>query len=179
VSDTVQLRRDPEWFPFLTGLSWTYHHTSTAFEGVETVRIELLEILHGPDGETARAALWRSRMGATPSRIDYSIHKTGKELRAENGVLGASRREFSLPASVGTRWSEPPDDFKIASIDETIQVPAGRFTGCLRVNAFLAGGDAGSSIRYYAPNLGYVYEEYSGETRGARVSLVSFSREKK
>ncbi len=68
----------------------------------------------------------------------------------------------------------PVPILEIASLDSEIKVPAGDYIRCLRVNTLLAGGDGGSALRYYAPGVGYVHEEYSSETSGSRVSLTSF-----
>ena len=170
--DTIRIRRDPDWFPLLEGLRLTYHHTSTEFEEVETAEILFTDIRAFRDDCLAKAVLTRTRMGGSVTK-EYEVRKSAREVFSASGVLGCARLEYPLPALPGKEWDTSPDRHRIASIDETIAVPAGKFRGCLRVNTYLAGGDAGSAIRYYAPGVGYVYEEVSGETAGARVCLVS------
>lgn len=158
----------------MEGFKLTYHHTSTEFEGTETVEIQITDLRAFREDAQATALLTRTRMGGQPAREEYGIKKTAKQVATEGGVLRFSRLEFPLPPVVGKRWIEEPDLNVIAALDASIEVPAGKFFRCLRVNTFLAGGDGGTALRYYAPGVGYVYEEYSGETWGSRVRLVKY-----
>ncbi|MEI7530193.1 MAG: hypothetical protein WCK76_14745, partial [Elusimicrobiota bacterium] len=40
----------------------------------------------------------------------------------------------------------------------------------------LAAGDAGKSVRYYAPGVGYILEEYSGEDKTCELELLAVSK---
>lgn len=173
VMDTVRIRRDPDYFPLIVGLRWNYQHTSTEFDGIESVEIEIQDVQGFREDVLAAALIRRRRMGQETSK-SYRIKKTAKEVSSDSGVLGWGRKEFPLPPVPGKTWIEEPDRHEIASLDSEIQVPAGHYIRCLRVNTLLAGGDGGSALRYYAPGVGYVYEEYSSETSGSRVSLSSF-----
>lgn len=174
MSDTVRLHLDPDWFPLMEGYKLTYHHTSTEFEGTEVVELELSDLRAFRNDAQAKVVLARTRMGGKPEREEYLIKKTVKHVSAEGGVLKLKRIEYPLPPVVGKRWVEEPDLSVVAALDASIEVPAGKFNRCLRVNTYLAGGDGGSALRYYAPGIGYVYEEYSSETWGSRVRLVKF-----
>lgn len=171
--DTVKLHLDPDYFPLMEGYKLKYHHTSTEFDGIELVDIEIKDLRAFREDAHAIAVLTRSRQGNTATET-YKIHKTVKKVSAEGGVLQFSRVEFPLPPVVGKRWTEAPNLHEIAALDASIDVPAGKFHRCLRVNTYIAGGDGGSAIRYYGPGVGYVYEEYSDETWGSRVRLVGF-----
>lgn len=177
MDETVRITREPEYLPLIEGLTLSYHHSSTEFSGVETVEVRIDSVAAFRDDARAKAVMTRIRMGQVRSS-EFEIRRSRKEVSSGDGVLGLARREFVLPALPGKEWIEEPDRHVIHSLDATIQVPAGRFTRCLRINTFLAGGDGGSAIRYYAPGVGYVYEEYSGETRGSRVSLAAFQFKK-
>lgn len=37
----------------------------------------------------------------------------------------------------------------------------------------LAGGDSGKSVRYYAPGVGYILEDYNGEDKTCELELVA------
>ncbi|HVE12527.1 MAG TPA: hypothetical protein VNI01_03965 [Elusimicrobiota bacterium] len=173
MSETIRVTREPDFFPLSAGLRLDYQLTSTEFAGTESVRVVIESVDAFRDDARARVLLTRSR-GGTESQVRYAVRRGRREIVSEGGVLGLARREFPLPALVGKTWVEEPDRHEIASREASIAVPAGNFKNCLRVNVFLAGGDAGSAIRYYAPGVGYVYEEYSGEAWGARVQLIAF-----
>ena len=165
-----------EFFPLTPGLRWAYEHRSSEFEGVEIVELALEALPGTPPGSAARATLLRHPPEAPSREYSYDIRATGTEVFSEGGILGLTRREFPLPPKVGQRWVEPPDINEIVSDRETVNTPAGEFSGCLKVNTYLAAGDSGCAVRYYAPGVGYVFEEYSSETWGAQVKLIRFSR---
>ena len=173
MADTVKLHLDPDYFPLMEGYRLRYEHTSTKFDGVEAVEVRLKDLRAFRDDAQATALLARSRSGRSDAET-YKIRKTARQVAAEGGVLGFSRIEFPMPPVIGKRWTQEPDIHEIAALDADIEVPAGKFRRCLRVNTYIAGGDGGSAIRYYAPGVGYVYEEYSDETWGSRVRLVAF-----
>ena len=175
--DTLRIRQEPDYFPLLSGLKLTYNHTSTEFDVVELVEVVFQDVQAFRTDCLARAVISRTRMGQTKTET-YSVKKSAKEVFSENGPIGWGRLEYLLPALPGKEWIEEPDKHVIASIDERIETPSGVYMKCLRVNSFLGGGDAGSAIRYYAPGVGYVYEEYSGESEGARIVLTSFQMPK-
>jgi len=175
--DTIRIRLDPDYFPLISGMKLIYNHTSTEFEGVESVEVLFQDVRAFRDDSTARVSLTRTRKGQ-PHAETYQVRKSAKEVSTENGPIGWGRREYPIPAVPGKEWIEEPDRHVVASLDEAVEVPAGKFMRCLRVNTFIAGGDGGSAIRYYAPGVGYVYEEYSSETSGSRVALASFQMPK-
>jgi len=43
----------------------------------------------------------------------------------------------------------------------------------MKIVTKLAGGDAGKSVRYYAPGIGYILEEYSGEDKNCELELLA------
>ncbi len=170
--DTVRLQLDPDYFPLMEGYTLVYHHTSTDFEGTEIVEIEYSDVRAFRDDAQATAALTRRQMGQ-PARETFKVRKSAREVLAEGGVLRRARMEFPLPPVPGKRWTEGSEAHEIAALDATVSVPAGSFMRCLRVNSRIEGG--GSALRYYAPGIGYAYEEATHGERGSRVRLVSFS----
>ena len=170
--DTVKLNLDPDYFPLMEGYKLVYHHTSTEFDGTEIVEIEFSDVRAFRDDAQALATLTRRQMGQ-PSRETYKVRKSAKQVLAEGGVLRRPRVEFLMPPVPGKRWIEGAEAQEIAAVDAAVEVPAGKFLRCLRVNTRIDGG--GSAIRYYAPGIGCAYEESSLGERGSRVRLVSFA----
>lgn len=164
-----------DYYPLIQGYLLRYQHTSTEFDGTETVEIVLTEVLTREKLTTATAVLSR-RGGGRAGTETFRIRRTAGKLFSEGGVLGLARLEFPVPPRPGARWTMPPDLHEVAALDCVIEVPAGKFRDCLRVNVLLAGGDGGSAIRYYAPGVGYVYEEYADENWGARIRLISYEK---
>ncbi|MBI3550539.1 MAG: hypothetical protein HY078_15990 [Elusimicrobia bacterium] len=175
MSDTVRVHLSPDYFPLRSGRSLRYAHTSSEFEGVETVDLRVVTVSEVARSRVADIEMTRTRMGEVHTHT-FRMVRSAKELRSEDGVLGHPRVEFPIPPVPGTSWIDEPDRHELVSLDETLSVPAGTFDRCLRVNTYLAAGDAGSAIRYYAPEVGYIYEDYAEETRGSRVKLISFSQ---
>ena len=170
MADTVKVVRDPEFFPFYEGFILRYHHTSTRFEGVEEIELVIKDVRAFREDATATASMTRS-LGGHASTATYRLRRTTRQVHAEGGVLGMARQEFPMPLVAGKRWVEGAETHEVAALDAVIEVPAGRFMRCLRVNTSFEGG---SSIRYYAPGIGCVYEERSSKDAGSRVRLVSF-----
>ena len=46
----------------------------------------------------------------------------------------------------------------------------------MKIVTMLAGGDAGKSVRYYAPGVGYILEEYNGEDKTCELELLAVSK---
>lgn len=166
---------EADYFPLVENSRWTYRHRSSDFRGEETVEI-LIEKLE-PAGKTleAKVLLTRRRPGTHERKIRYRIRRSAEGVFSGGGVLGMARQDFLYPLHRGRTWTEPPDRHVIAGLDAEIETPAGRFTGCLRVDVYLAGGDAGSAVRFYAPGVGCVHEGFSSESLSARIDLTDYS----
>ena len=66
---------------------------------------------------------------------------------------------------------EAEDTAQVVSLDETVTVPAGTFTGCIKTRDRSAIDKAADENKYYCPGIGIVLEEEAGE----RVELVEYS----
>lgn len=66
---------------------------------------------------------------------------------------------------------EAEDYAKVVSLDETVTVPAGKFTGCLKTQDMSALTPDAMAFKYYCPGVGLTLEEEGGE----RVELVEYS----
>ena len=154
-----------DYFPVAAGMFWTYEADSS--RGRRTVRVEVVSAEES--GGVTRAA-GRSRVG-TGSWLEFSVVVGPDAVRVE-GVV-----EFPLPPVVGASWAAGGDLLRIASDRAVVSTPAGRFTGCLKVEVLLAGGDAGSAERFYAPGLGLVRESISEEGEPSDKRLLSYGRD--
>jgi len=65
-----------------------------------------------------------------------------------------------------------PENHEVLSISETVVVPAGTFTNCLKIQESLSGGTV--QYKYYAPNVGVIKES----TPDGDLNLVSLSEER-
>lgn len=151
-----------EHFPLQAGRFWVYD--SESVRGRRRVRVELVSV--EADGAATRAS-GRSRVGEGPW-LEFSVVEDAASLRVE-GVV-----EFPLPPLVGAAWDAGGDGLRIESVRARAEVPAGNFTGCLRVVVLLAGGDSGTGERLYAPGVGLVRETLSDEGDPSERVLVSY-----
>lgn len=63
------------------------------------------------------------------------------------------------PVDAGITWSDGYSDYRIVSVDETVETPAGTFAGCAKVER--SGSDSATVVYdYYAPGIGPVCREY-------------------
>ena len=172
MGDTIKIGFDPDYFPLIEGYGLRYHHTSTEFQDVQEVLLKFTDIRAFREDAVATVLMSRTRMGQT-TQYTYKVRRNVKQVVAEGGILGFARIEYLRPPVPGKRWTEEPNMHEVAALDAAMEVPAGKFFRCMRINTFIAGGDGGSAIRYYAPGIGYIYEEWSDENWGARVSLIA------
>ena len=163
-----------DYFPLLKGLRLEYEQIGSEFEGTEKVVIEILSVKKQRKTVLAQAKMTVELKGKI-SVSNYEIHQTADGISTGNGILGG-RKEFTLPPSLGKKWDEQIYSCTVESLTEQVSVPAGQFKHCLKIGVLIAAGDAGSAVRYYAPDVGYVFEEYSGEERHEEVRLVSITQ---
>lgn len=152
----------PDFFPLKTGLFWTYE--SLTSQGRRLLRVEIVSAL------TTRGvtrASGRSRVDTNPW-LGFIVVAEAGAVRVD-GLL-----ELPVPPAVGAAWEAGGDALRIAAADAVVDTPAGRFENCLRVVVLIAGGDAGSGERFYAPGLGLVREVLSDESEPSEKSLVSW-----
>lgn len=66
---------------------------------------------------------------------------------------------------------EAEDYAKVISLNETVKVPAGTFTGCLKTQDMSALDPSMKAFKYYCPGVGLTLEEEGDE----RVELIQYS----
>lgn len=151
----------PDYHPIEPGLRLEYELRRA--QGVERLVLEYL------DGGRLR------RTWSGPDGAEASVERVE---RREDGVYHAGELVLPLPPALGRRWELPPRSCWVAALDAAVETPAGRFEGCARVAYLIAGGDAGSGERLYAPGVGLVYEACREEADPYETRLLSLRRGK-
>jgi len=163
-----------DYFPFKENTRYEYKFTSTEFEGAARVYIDMLSVAKKAAKTVAQVRMiFELRDTHT---TEYLITRDAKWLTTADGVMIGGRREFPLPIKEGAKWEEYPDTSEIVSLSDKVSIKAGKFARCMKVVTLLAGGDAGKSVRYYAPGVGYILEDYNGEDKTCELELVAVSK---
>lgn len=88
--------------------------------------------------------------------------------RAGGGYL------LKAPISVGAEWKDGINRFRVTSIDKSIQVPAGNFTGCVETIEESGGPGGGKKVTsVYCPDVGMVLMNVEAMTDGEYGSLTA------
>lgn len=163
-----------DYFPLKEQTRYEYKFTSTEFEGVAKVFIDILTVKKKAGKTVAEARMiFELRDSHTTS---YTITRDAKWLTTADGVIIGGRREFPFPVKEGARWDEYPDSNEVVSLSDKVSIKAGKFANCMKVVTMLAGGDSGKSVRYYAPGTGYILEEYNGEDKTCELELLAVTK---
>jgi len=160
-----------DYFPLKEKTRYEYKFTSSEFEGTAKIFIDILEVKKKAGKALAQARMiFELRDSHT---TQYTVTRDAKWLTTTDGVITGGRREFPLPVKEGAKWTEAPDSCEVISLSDKVSIKAGKFAKCMKIVTMLAGGDAGKSVRYYAPGTGLVLEEYSGEDKTCELELVA------
>ncbi len=163
-----------DYFPLKENTRFEYKFTSTEFEGVARVFIDILTVAKKANKIVAQARMiFELRDSHT---TQYTITRDPKWLTTADGVIIGGRREFPIPVREDAKWNEYPDASEIVSLSDKVSIKAGKFVRCMKIVTMLAGGDAGKSVRYYAPGVGYILEEYNGEDKTCELELVAVAK---
>jgi hypothetical protein len=163
-----------DYFPLKDQTRFEYKFTSTEFEGEAKIYIDILEVKKKTGKLVAQARMiFELRDSHT---TEYAITRDAKWFTTADGVIIGGRREFPLPVKEGAKWSEYTDASEVVSLSDKVSIKAGRFAKCMKIVTMLAGGDAGKSVRYYAPGVGYILEEYNGEDKTCELELLAVSK---
>ncbi len=154
----------PDYLPLRPGLRLEY--------AVKRAGDDLrLVVEHLPAG--AGAALLRRTWTAGDGSAQT---ETARVERRADGVYDGGVLVLPLPPLAGASWAVPPYGFRVEEGLAAVEVPAGRFTDCLRVGYLIAGGDGGSGERLYAPGVGLVRETCSDEADPFEAALTRVTR---
>lgn len=186
------------FFPAPVGASWTYE-AQTA-EGIERIEVSVpaeTKDLWGTSARLVRDTVYVADQMVEDTSDWYGQDGAGNvwylgedTAEYENGVLlnhnGAweSGVNDALPGvnmladpQIGDAYrqeylvGEAEDYAIVMSLDETVTVPAGTFTGCLKTNDKSAIDTLLDEYKYYCPGVGNVLVEEGSE----RVELIAFT----
>jgi hypothetical protein len=93
------------------------------------------------------------------------------------GVVLSERGAFVLkePLAIGTSWiGEHGGKAQITAVDVTVEVPAGRFSGCLQTLEERLGDQPVRYVATFCPEVGLVLLEASGRSSYERAELKSY-----
>jgi hypothetical protein len=160
-----------DYFPLAVGRSWTWEDQSPGLPAAQRGARRTVRILE----RTADGYFRDSERG---------------ELRRAGGcVEDKLRRLLCGPLEVGTAWTSvvsvsSTERYQIVAVGEVVSVPAGRFTGCVRVRAHNRAGKGTELVNEmtYAPGVGPVRIETYVIVDGAvtpqlRAELASYQVE--
>jgi len=163
----VSLERIPDFFPLTKGAVREYA-TENA-QGKGAFKIEILSVATAGGRTVAKCRRTTTFNGKTPLVAEFEAVKDAKEVRSDAGI------EFKLPLKNGVEWIISPRRFWIEALDASVTVPAGKFSGCLRVAYLIAEGDGGSGERHYAPGVGLVKVVENDEADPFTHELIAYS----
>ncbi len=157
----------PDYHPVEAGLRLEYQLRRAG--GETTLSLEYSDVRR--EGERVIARLKRTWRG--PEGEESSVETVEKR---PDGTYHAGRLVLPHPPVRGKSWDHPPRQYRLEGLDCKAEVPAGKYAGCARVSYLIAGGDAGSGERFYAPGVGLVYEACREEADPYETRLLRISR---
>ncbi|MFA5162540.1 MAG: hypothetical protein WC421_09860 [Elusimicrobiales bacterium] len=158
-----------DFFPFKLAARYVYNFRSSELDGPAVVSVTVLKIAKAGRNTAAHIRMTTEYRGDFAD-ILYTVKKTSKAVIAGDGIVMGGRTEFPLPPAKGKSWSESGDESAIAALDDRVSIPAGTFSGCMRVETKLE--NSGSARRWYAPGAGLVREECSAPELEAVLELA-------
>jgi hypothetical protein len=100
-------------------------------------------------------------------RVDLRMGSHTERLELEPAGVAYVEGGYLLkpPFAAGSNWKGRSGTVRVANVDESIAVPAGRFEGCLRtVEASQETGLSRTVTSVYCPHVGLVSVDVEGET---------------
>lgn len=162
------------YFPLKGKTRYEYEFKSSEFDGIAKVYIDIIDITQKNKMTTANARM--TFILRDEHITEFKIKKDDKWVITTDGIVVGGRKEIPVNPKEGFKWDEYPDANEIVSMTDKVSIKAGKFSNCVKVLTKIAGGDAGMASRYYAPDVGYVMEDYSAEDKNCFVELVSVSK---
>ncbi len=193
------------YFPLLPGMRWEYEgDTEEGTETVVVEVLEESKAVNGVEATVVRDRVYLDGELIEDTVDWYAQDQAGnvwylgedtKEL--ENGQVVSTEgswewaKDEALPGII--MWADPSSHMqeqyrqeyyedeaedwgKVVALNETVEVPFGSFTGCVKTEDW-SGLEPGTlEDKWYAPNVGFV-REVKVEGGGDEVELVTFTHE--
>ena len=194
-----QSRIDNPYFPLIPGTRYQYLETvlgeqfdreitvtsqTKTIMGVKCITVhdlltqkgELKEDTYDWYAQDKRGTVWYFGEATIEFKPGYRRSAAGSWEAGVRGALpgivmpGETKPGLPYRQEYYANWAE--DMGQILALGETVSVPAGNFTNCLRTKEWSL-LESGAEKRWYAPGIGFVRSEATG---GEHVVLVSIKR---
>jgi len=160
-----------DYLPLNKRAVYEYEYTSSEFLGAKVVRVEFMSYSDADKSASVNMIIFNKNK---PKVSNFVIAASPSGIRASDSPLYGPRVEIPFPLTYNMTWNEGADRSRVAALNAKLTVPAGDYTGCLKITTRLNGGDAGSAERYYAPGVGLVYEQLISEDRQETIKLTGY-----
>lgn len=171
VNETFAAEKD--YMPLKENRTLIYSYESSENEHAQRIEVKYVNVKKvNADYTSADIEVKVIPARKKASKFTFSISKGKKLVKGFNFVGGNTRTEFVLPLEKGATWKGSNGEDLVASLLGRVNVPAGSFTACLKITTKIHGGDGGSATRYYANNIGLVYEEINAEDSHSVLKLI-------
>ena len=169
---TYKAASGPEAYaPFHRGGVYNYEYTSSGFAGSRTLRLEYGAFSASDSSVMVTRTVFNNN---GPQVTVFRVYLTRSGLQAGGSPLAGPRLEMPSQPALNQAWDEGQDRSRVAAVNTTIKTAAGNYTGCVRIITRLAGGQGGTTNRYYAPGVGLVAEQLLTTGKQEMISLVSY-----
>ncbi|WP_437646433.1 hypothetical protein [Sorangium sp. So ce362] len=146
------------YFPLVDG--HIYHYATLSERGEQGLLVARVHRADGRRGEL-RFPSGAKRFEFTPEGV----------IRSDTGVF-----VLKEPIAPGTTWTgEHGGRARIAAVDAAIEVPAGRFTGCVQTVEERLGDRPARFVSTYCPDVGVVAIEAASGASYERAELTSYA----
>ncbi|MHB0996733.1 MAG: hypothetical protein ACYC2I_10225 [Elusimicrobiales bacterium] len=160
-----------DFLPLNKRAVYEYEYTSSEFLGAKLIRVEFMSY---SDAEKTAAVNMIIFNKTKPKVSNFVISAGPSGIRSSDSPIYGPRLEVPVPLTYNMTWNEGADRNRVAALNAKITVPAGAYSGCLKITTRLNGGEAGAAERYYAPGVGLVHEQVISEDRQDMIKLVSY-----
>jgi hypothetical protein len=168
------------YMPCATGLAVHYRFERVENDIVRAIGATMTDVVEGPGKMPATCVIERTLVRADGSKeVDrWMLEMQADHISAAGSVdqpLAFRPPLLRAPVERGKKWRFNTTDYEILDADETVEVPAGRFKGCVRVHERSRDGKH-EAVHVYAPDVGLILH-VSGTERYVAVRVTRASAE--
>ncbi|OGR65037.1 MAG: hypothetical protein A2X31_07730 [Elusimicrobia bacterium GWB2_63_22] len=160
-----------DYLPLNKRVVYEYEYTSSEFLGAKVIRVEFLGYSEAEKSAAVNMIIFNKNK---PKVSNFVIAAGPTGIRSSDSPIYGPRLEIPFPLAYNQTWHEGSDRNRVAALNAKVTVPAGVYSGCLKITTRLNGGEAGSAERYYAPGVGLVYEQLISEDRQDTIKLTAY-----
>lgn len=160
-----------DFLPISKRAVYEYEYTSSEFLGAKVIRVEFLSWSEADKTAAVNMIIFNKNK---PKVSNFAISSGPSGIRSSDSPIYGPRLEIPVPLAYNMTWNEGADRSRVAALNAKVTVPAGAYSGCLKISTRLNGGESGAAERYYAPGVGLVYEQVVSEDRQDTIKLTSY-----